>query len=205
MKNDVKKCELKQILKILITFSLALLPWAAPAAELEGLKLPDSARVTEGGAELVLNGAGVRTRFMFRVYVGALYVQKKTSAANAVISDTGAKRIALYMLRELSSAQFVSALEDGLKNNHSAEELAKLDAAIKQLRAIFDAVITAKAGDVILIDYLPSSVPGSGTRITINGAAKGTIAGEDFNRALLRIWLGDNPADSDLKKGLLGG
>jgi hypothetical protein len=54
---------------------------------------------------------------------------------------------------------------------------------------------------VILIDYLP----GSGTRITVNGAAKGTIAGEDFNRALLRIWLGDNPADSDLKKGLLGG
>lgn len=191
---------------ILITFStLALLPWAAPAAELEGVKLPDSARVTEGGAELVLNGAGVRTRFMFRVYVGALYVQKKTTAANAVISDAGAKRIALYMLRELSSAQFVSALEDGLKNNHNAEELAKLDAPIKQLRAIFDAVKTAKAGDVILIDYLPRSVPGSGTRITVNGAAKGTIAGEDFNRALLRIWLGDNPADSDLKKGLLGG
>lgn len=182
-----------------------LLPWAAPAAELEGVKLPDNARVTEGGAELVLNGAGVRTRFMFRVYVGALYVQKKTTAANAVISDAGAKRIALYMLRELSSAQFVSALEDGLKNNHNAEELAKLDAPIKQLRAIFDAVKTAKAGDVILIDYLPRSVPGSGTRITVNGAVRGTIPGEDFNRALLRIWLGDNPADSDLKKGLLGG
>jgi hypothetical protein len=198
----MNKYKLKQILMI---FSLALLPWAVPAAELEGVKLPDNARVTEGGAELALNGAGVRTRFMFRVYVGALYVQKKTTAANAVISDAGAKRIALYMLRELSSAQFVSALEDGLKNNHSAEELAKLDAAIKQLRAIFDAVKTAKAGDVILIDYLPSSVPGSGTRITINGAAKGAIAGEDFNRALLRIWLGDNPADGDLKKGLLGG
>jgi hypothetical protein len=191
--------------QILTIFLLALLPWAVPAAELEGVKLPDNARVTEGGAELALNGAGVRTRFMFRVYVGALYVQKKTTAANAVISDAGAKRIALYMLRELSSAQFVSALEDGLKNNHSAEELAKLDAAIKQLRAIFDAVKTAKAGDVILIDYLPSSVPGSGTRITVNGAAKGAIAGEDFNRALLRIWLGDNPADGDLKKGLLGG
>jgi len=59
-------------------------------------------------------------------------------------------------------------------------------------------------GDVILIDYLPGSVPGSGTRVTINGVVKATIAGEDFNRALLRIWLGDKPADSDLKKGMLG-
>ena len=96
---------------------------------------------------------------------------------------------------------FVSALEDGLKNNHGADDLAKLDARIKQLRVIFDTVKTAKIGDVIYIDYLP----GAGTRITVNGAVKGAIPGEDFNRALLRIWLGDSPADSDLKKGMLGG
>lgn len=194
----MKKYQLNQLVAV---FFLVLLPWTAPAAEFEGIKLPDSARVAEGSAELVLNGAGLRTRFLFRVYVGALYLQKKNSIANAVISDTGAKRIALYMLRELSATQFVSALEDGLKNNHSTEELAKLDAPVKQLRAIFDAVKTAKTGDVILIDYLP----GSGTRITVNGGVKGTIAGEDFNRALLRIWLGENPADQDLKKGMLGG
>lgn len=200
--DDMKKYQLNQLLMISITFiALALLAPAAAAAELEGIKLPDSARVTDGDVALVLNGAGVRTRFLFRVYVGALYVQKKNSIANAVISDAGAKRIALYMLRELSAAQFVSALEDGLKNNHGAEELAKLDAPVKQLRAIFDAVKTAKAGDVILIDY----VPGSGTRITVNGGVKGVIAGEEFNRALLRIWLGENPADQDLKKGMLGG
>lgn len=182
-------------------FLLAWLPLAAPAAELEGIKLPDSAQVGDGGTVLVLNGAGLRTRFLFRVYVGALYLQKKNSVASAVINDAGAKRIALYMLRELSAAQFVSALEDGLKSNHGAEELTRLDAPVRQLRAIFDAVKTAKAGDVILIDYLP----GSGTRITVNGGVKGTIAGEEFNRALLRIWLGENPADQDLKKGMLGG
>ncbi len=54
---------------------------------------------------------------------------------------------------------------------------------------------------MVLIDFLP----GSGTRITFNGAVRGTIAGEDFSRALLRIWLGENPADADLKKALLGG
>jgi hypothetical protein len=193
----------KNIIKqILITIFLTLgLSQTAVAAELEGVKLPDTARVAEGGTDLVLNGAGVRTRFFFRVYVGALYLTKKTPAANTVINDPGAKRIALHMLRELSAEQFVGALEEGLKNNHSAEQLAKLDASVKQLRAIFDAVKVAKEGDRIFIDYLP----GTGTRITVNGAVKGTIAGEEFNRALLRFWLGESPADSDLKKGMLGG
>lgn len=193
----MKKYQLKQWIAI----CSLLLPLAVPAAELEGVKLADSARVSDAGPELVLNGAGLRTRVFFRVYVGALYLTKKTTAASAVISDTGAKRVALHMLRELSSDQFVSALEDGLKNNHGAEELTKLDAPTRQLRAIFDTVKTAKTGDVIFIDYLP----GAGTRIIVNGAVKGTIPGEDFNRALLRIWLGDSPADSDLKKGMLGG
>jgi len=151
----VKKYQLKQILEISV---LALcMAQGAAAAELEGVKLPDSVRVAEGGAELRLNGAGVRTRFLFRVYVGALYLTKKTTAADVVINDTGAKRIALHMLRELSADQFVSALEEGLKNNHGADELAKLDPRIRQLRAVFDAVRTAKAGDVIDIDFLPGA------------------------------------------------
>ncbi len=195
MKNN----QLNQLIAV-VSLMLGMVQ-VAFAAELEGVKLPDSARVSDAGPDLVLNGAGLRTRVFFRVYVGALYLTKKTTVANAIISDTGAKRVALHMLRELSSDQFVSALEDGLKNNHGAEELTKLDARIKQLRAIFDAVKTAKIGDVIYIDYLP----GAGTRITVNGAVKGAIPGEDFNRALLRIWLGDSPADSDLKKGMLGG
>lgn len=194
----MNKTQLKQIL---VTISLAWLASVATAAEIEGVKVPDTARVAEGAPELVLNGAGVRTRFLFRVYVGALYLPKKTTVANAVISDGGPKRIALHMLRELSAAQFVDALEEGLKNNHTAEELATLDGRVRQLRAIFDALKSAKSGDVVLIDGLP----GAGTRITFNGAVKGTIPGDDFNRALLRIWLGESPADRDLKKNLLGG
>ncbi len=194
----MKKYKLNQLFTI---FFLALLPMAAPAAEIEGVKVPDSARVVEGAPELLLNGAGLRTRFLFKIYVGALYLQKKTTTGAAAINDAGTKRVALYMLRDLSAAQFVDALEDGLKNNHTAEDLAKFDARAKQLRTLFDALKSAKTGDVILIDYLP----GSGTRITVNGAVKGTIAGDDFNRALLRIWLGENPADGDLKKAMLGG
>ena len=172
---------------------------AATAAEIEGVKIPD--RVTLGKSDLVLNGAGVRTRVFFKVYVGALYLPQKSGSAQAVLDGAGARRIAMHMLRDLTAEQLFSALSDGLKANHAPGDLAKLEPQVKQLEAIFVAVKAAKTGDVILLDY----VPGTGTRVTVNADAKGTIPGEDFSRALLRIWLGENPADSSLKKAMLGG
>jgi len=172
---------------------------ASFAAEVEGVKLDD--KVQLGSSELTLNGAGVRTRVFFRVYVGALYLQKRANATEAVLADAGPKRIAMHMLRDLTAEQLLSALKDGLGNNHSPEQLAKLEPQMKQLEDIFSAVKAAKSGDVILLDYLP----GTGTRVTVRGDDKGAIPGEEFNRALLRIWLGDRPADAALKKAMLGG
>jgi hypothetical protein len=79
--------------------------------------------------------------------------------------------------------------------------MAALDTQIGQMAQIFESVHEVKPGDIIMLDYLPAS----GTRITVNGAVRGTIAGAAFNRALLRIWLGRNPVQDDLKKGMLGG
>lgn len=193
-----KKFVYNHILTILAALSLS---GAVAAAEVAGVKLADTVRVGDGGPELSLNGAGVRTRFMFKVYVGALYLQQKKTTAAAVLSDAGTKRVALHMLRDVSADQFFSALSDGLKNNHVPDQLAKLEPQIRQIEGIFKAVGTAKTGDVIVID----SVADRGTRITINGSDKGLIPGTDFNRALLRTWLGDKPADADLKNAMLGG
>ena len=171
------------------------------AAEIEGVKLADKVKLGDAGPELVLNGAGVRTRVFFRVYVGALYLQQKKTAAEAVLADGGAKRVAMHMLRDLAAEQLFSALSDGLTNNHAPGELAKLEPQVKQLEGIFNAVKAAKTGDTIVLDYLP----GAGTRVVVNGETRGAIPGEDFNRALLRIWLGEQPADAALKKAMLGG
>jgi hypothetical protein len=171
------------------------------AAEVEGVKLADKVRLSDAGPDLVLNGAGVRTRVFFRVYVGALYLQQQQTGADAVLADAGPKRIAMHLLRDLTAEQLFSALKDGLASNHSPEQLVKMEPQVKQLEGIFNAVKAAKSGDVILLDYLP----GAGTRVTINQDNKGTIPGEDFNRALLRIWLGEKPADGSLKKAMLGG
>lgn len=188
-------------LLIAVVMALSLLCGAVWAAEVEGVKLADKVRLSDGGPELVLNGAGLRTRVFFRVYVGALYLQQKAGSTQAVLSDSGPKRVAMHMLRDLTAEQLFSALNDGLKNNHTPGDLAKLEPQVKQLEGIFNAVKAAKSGDSILLDY----VPGTGTRVVVNGDAKGTIAGEEFNRALLRVWLGDQPADAGLKKAMLGG
>jgi len=171
------------------------------AAEIEGVKLADKVRVSDSGPELILNGAGVRTRVFFKVYVGALYLPQKAGNTQAVLADTGSKRVAMHMLRELTAEQLFSALNDGLQNNHAPVDLAKLEPQVKQLEGIFNALKVAKNGDVILLDYLP----GAGSRITVNGESKGTIPGDEFYRALLRVWLGDQPADASLKKAMLGG
>lgn len=174
---------------------------SAHGAEIEGVKLPDTARVSDPGPELVLNGAGVRTRLFFKVYVGALYLQKKTTRAEDALADPGAKRVALHMLRDLGADQLFSALSDGLRKNHTPEQLAPFAPQVKQLEGIFNAVKAANKGDVIVLDYLP----GAGTRVIFNGSDKGTVPGEAFNRALLRVWLGEEPADESLKKAMLGG
>lgn len=191
---------MKSVLAGIITGAWLVLG-AAFAAEVEGVKLADKIRVGDAGPELILNGAGVRTRVFFKVYVGALYLQRKMDSTQAVLADSGARRVAMHMLRDLTAEQLFSALDDGLKKNHTPEQLAKLEPQVRQLEGIFNAVKAAKPGDVILLDYSP----GAGTRVTVNGEAKGTIPGEEFNRALLRVWLGDQPADAALKKAMLGG
>jgi hypothetical protein len=183
----------KVLLLPLLCFQLAF------AAEVEGVRLEE--RVKLGTSELVLNGAGVRTRLIFKVYVGALYLPEKKSGAAEVLALKGPKRVSMTLLRDLSAQQLIDALEDGIRANHSQDEIAALKGRIEALAAAMKEIGSAKEKTVIALDFLPES----GTRITVDGAARGEpIPGEDFNAALLKIWLGEKPVDADLKKAMLG-
>jgi len=171
----------------------------AQPAEVEGVKLDPVAQV--GSTSLQLNGAGVRTRAIFKVYVAALYVPQKSGDAAVLLAQKGARRITLTMLRNVDAETFAGALNDGLRNNHSEAQLAGWKSQIDALNASLKAAGEAKKGDVIHFEFAPEA----GTRITVNGKGLGSaIPGEDFFTAVLRIWLGDKPVDGGLKKGLLG-
>ena len=185
--------------KLLLAIFCLLLGCNACALEIEGVRLDDRAQL--GEASLQLNGVGLRTKLFLNIYVGALYLLQKQSSADAIIADEHERRVALHMLRGLSSKKLFSAFDDAIRKNHTPAELSALDPQMKQMEQIFAAIADVKQGDVIMLDYLS----GSGTRITVNGTARGTIAGPEFYRALLKIWLGSEPVQKDMKKGMLGG
>jgi len=103
-------------------------------------------------------------------------------------------------LRSLSADQLLDALNDGLKENNSEAELAAVKTQVNELAAIMKAFRQVKEGDVVALEYAEGT-----TRVLQGSEMRGTIAGEAFNRALMKVWLGEHPVQSDLKKALLGG
>ena len=169
------------------------------SAEVAGVKLDDKDKLAN--SELTLNGAGLRKRAFFQVYAIGLYLSEKKTAAAEAIGAAGAKRVAIHMLRDVGAEQFSDALMDGMRDNHSESDMKALEPRAKQLAAIMVAMKEAKKGMRITLDW----VPAAGTQVTVEGKPAGApIPGEDFYRALLRIWLGENAVQADLKKALLG-
>jgi len=180
---------------------IAMFPLAVAAAEVAGVKLEDKVRIAPNAPELVLNGAGVRTRFVVKVYVAGLYLPEKKSVPADVLALGGPKRVAMTMLRDVTAQQLSDALTDGFAANNAPADQDRYKTQLGELTAIMASLGAAKKGDVVAFDYLPDV----GTRVLLNGEAKGKpIPEEGFYRGVLRVWLGDKPADADLKKGLLG-
>jgi hypothetical protein len=163
-------------------------------ASLAGVTLPDSVEVA--GKTLVLNGMGLRSRMMFKVYVGGLYVGQKSKDADAIIQADAPKRMVLHFLRSVSRDQMVDAYTEAFANN-VPDAQKTLATEIGQLMAAFEPVTE---GDQMLFTY----VPGTGTTLTVKGKDKTTIAGLPFARAMFAAWLGPKPPSGELKKGLLG-
>ena len=174
---------------------------AIPSLAADGAGVTLAPSVQLSGATLMLNGAGMRKRLFFKVYVAGLYVARTSAQAAELISEPGPKRVAIHMLRDVGADTFTGALREGIEKNHSAVETAALEPRVEALAAVMKEVGETKDGMNISLDW----IPGSGTVIVVDGTARGKpIAGEDFYQALLRIWIGEHPAQDDLKKALLG-
>ena len=183
-----------------ILLCLALVAAPVRAADVAGVKFADTLELAPG-TTLVLNGAGIRKRAFFDVYAMGLYLSAKKSAPAEVIGLAGSKRVIILMLRDVDADTFAEALADGVRANHNEAEAKALEPRLQQLIATMVQLKEAKKGMRIELDW----TPGAGTRVAIDGKPAGApIPGEDFHRALLRIWLGDKPASADLKDALLG-
>ena len=184
-----------------ITFTslllLFFLPAISQAQDVAGVTIPEQVKLAD--TALKLNGAGIRSKLFFDIYIGALYLPQITKDAETAINMPGPKRVLMHFLyKEVSKEKLIDGWNDGFKNNHTSEQFKALEAKLEAFNQLF---VTVKRGDHITLDYLPEI----GTRVSINDQIKGSIPGEKFYPALLRVWLGEEPADSDLKEGMLGG
>jgi hypothetical protein len=186
-----------RIVKSIILIASLAVAATTLARDIEGVAVPES--VTVAGAPLTLNGAGIRTRFFVKVYIGALYLPAKETSVDKIVAAPGAKSVRMHFLyKELEPSKLTDAWTDGFRNNNSEAEYKALEARLGQFNAMFT---TVRRGDAIFVDLLPNG----DTQVTIKGEARGSVAGADFQRALLKVWLGDKPADGDLKRAMLGG
>ena len=167
------------------------------AAEVAGVRVADSIKV--GNSELVLNGAGLRSKLFIKVYVGALYIGQKAATPAAIYGSATPRRMVLRLLRDLDADSLHSALDEGLRNNHTPAELSDMKAQADQLGGIMKAMGKVHEGDTVSIDF-----SAEGVVVSQNGEVRGKVAGANFAKALLKVWLGDKPADASLKKALLG-
>jgi len=189
---------MKIIAQCILMSGLFLMGSVAQARDYNDISFPDS--ITPSGTDTMikLNGIGMRTKFIFDIYVGALYLEKPAKTRDEVQAQTGPNRVLMHFVySEVAAEKLVAGWNEGFEENTTSEQFKAIKDRIDQFNAMF---VTVKEGDVVMLDY----IPGKGTSVNIKGDKKGVVKGEDFNKALLDIWLGEEPADDDLKDAMLG-
>lgn len=172
---------------------------AAGAAEVAGVKLDDVTRVAN--QELKLNGAGIRYKAIFKVYVAGLYLTEKKSTVPDVLAAPGPRRVTIVMLRDISNEELGRGFMSGIQQNSDRNEKVKLIMQLQKFGEVFASIPELKKGDVLTVDWLP----GQGTVVHVNGKKVSDVLPDiAFYNAILKIWLGEKPVDTRLRPLMLG-
>jgi hypothetical protein len=166
------------------------------AVEVSGIQVPDTVSVASG--DLRLNGAGIRKKFIVKVYVGALYLAAPSADSTAIVQSEAPKSVRMWFLRGVSRQQVMEAFQEGFRNNLGEKEAAALGPSLNRLAAVIPREV--QEGQMMEVTYLP----GRGTTVSLPGQGEILIEGKPFGDALLLNWLGKAPADEGLKEKMLG-
>lgn len=170
---------------------------SALSAECIGVQVPDGVKV--GDKDLVLNGLGIRkaTIFKVKVYVAGLYLSEKSGDGDKIIGSNEPWELALHFVHDADASDIRDAFDEGFKKA-AGDSLSALSARIDALKS---QMVDFEEGHVLSYAYDPAS----GTVVKVNGNSGPAIEGADFAAALLKISIGPEPPNEDLKTGLLGG
>jgi hypothetical protein len=186
----------KMIKKLFIVAAYVLL-WSTGVSadqEVAGVKVPGT--ITVSGKSLALNGVGIRkaTFLKIKVYVASLYVESKSSQLDELLRQNELMVLNMDLVRSVSASKLRDGWSAGFRKAPAYSKA--IDSKIEKFNA---AMQDLSDGDRITIYF-----NNEGISLHMPGAKTTTIEGEKFKKALLEIWLGPNPPNSDLKEGLLG-
>jgi hypothetical protein len=184
--------------KIVLICALAvgLTASSASAAEISGVKLPD--QVTVGGKTLKLNGLGLRqaTFIKFNVYAAGLYLENSSHDGEAIANSDQNKSIQMVFMRDVTAKQMSDAFQEGFDKNCVAG-CAELKPHIPKLQGLMKDM---KKGETMAYNFTAD-----GVEVMIRGQKAGKVGDKAFSHQLLRVWIGKNPPNAELKDGFLGG
>ena len=192
---------MRRTLALTILAAALFWPLASPAqtTDVAGVKFPNTVQV--GNANLRLNGAGIRYKVVFKVYAAALYLSEKATTPEAALAAPGPRRLQVVMLRDIDGNELGKLFTKGMEQNAPREEFSKSITGIMRMSDIFSNRKKLLTGESFAVEWLP----GTGTMISVNGKPEGAPVKEpEFYSALMKIWLGNSPADAQLKEALLG-
>ncbi|MBZ4643042.1 MAG: hypothetical protein PWQ25_1605 [Deferribacteres bacterium] len=178
---------MKRIFMLMVV--MLLLPLSIFAVVVEDVNIPDN--YVLNGKELVLNGYGLRKKFFIKVYIGALYLEKK-SQSPAEIYDMDSKVIKMHFLyKKVDSSKMKEAFEDGFKNNGVSNM-----ERFKQFIDVFNF-------DVMKGDEIDLVLSGDTVMVVKNSSKLAEFTDKELVNAVMKVYIGEKPADSGLKDGML--
>jgi len=178
--------------------ALAFATAASAQVTLAGAKFDPEATVA--GQKLLLNGAGIRYKAIFKVYAMALYTPKAVRSNQQVLDPKLAKRLQLVALRDVGGDEFGRLFARAIEENATRDEFAKSIGAVVRMGEIFSQQRQFTKGDVVYLDY----APGTGLSLIVKGKQQELFTHPQFSSIMYKIWFGAHPPDTALQKALLG-
>jgi hypothetical protein len=180
--------------KLALALSFLLLSSHAWALDVAGVNVAPT--VSARQKTLTLNGAGIRKKLFVKVYVGALYTERKVTTPAQLLADPGEKLLRMsFVYKKVEKEKIIEAFTEGLANNSpGVARSAEANAFLSWFTSDF------VAGDTVDIFLSPDGTVAA----SHNGKALGTVRSPALVQGVLLIWFGEKPADGGLKKGMLG-
>ncbi len=185
---------------LILCLLLSLTSLSARARTFKDVTMPDS--LTVDGHTLVLNGMGMRFVVKFgldiNVYVGALYLEKKSTDSDAILNSDGVKRLVMHYVRSVDRDPILDAFHSAYDNSC----FVACDKKEDQFAKFAPYIVEVRKGNECVLTFYKDKV-----EVDTNGpyGKKATITDAALSRNLLSVFINKkSPPGKKFREGLLG-